>query len=61
MTDLVCRDGAMIERQRREDRGTEGAQGSEVWGGSFPSILGKVLGGGTETVPPPQIIFRLLS
>ena len=44
--------------RRREYRGAEGAEGDEVWGGSFPLDIGEgVWGGGTA---PPQKIFLTL-
>ena len=50
---------AEVERRRREDRGTEGAEGGRVRGGGVPLPTGGELWGGA--VPPPQTIFRFLS
>ena len=36
-------EGAKVERRRRENRGAVGAEEGEVWGGGFPSPLGKSL------------------
>ena len=38
-----------------EDRGAEGVEGDEVWGGGVPLPNGKGFGEGA--VPPPQKIF----
>ena len=56
-------EGQKVERRRRknrdavgaEDRGAEGVEGDEVWGGGVPLPNGKGFGEGA--VPPPQKIF----
>ena len=57
----ICKRGAKVKRRRRKYRGTEGAEGVEVWGGGFPSppsTLGE--GSGERAVPPPQKFFLTL-
>jgi len=53
--------GAEVERRRREDRGAEGAEGGEVWGGGVPLPTGRGDGGGGCAPSPENFLILALN